>query len=296
MNLKISEEFKNKIPPLTEDEFKQLRDNIVADGEVYEPIVVWNGVIVDGHNRWKIIQEHPEIPYRVKEMDFSDKWAAFEWMYKKQLGRRNLTDEQRMMVIGKLYEARKNTEAFKGNQYTQRSGGAQNGHQLKTAEIIAHELGIGHNTVKRAEKFAQGVEAVRAVSPEAAEKILSGKANITKTEVQELAKAEPEKVKEAAEAIKENRPKKVTLPQYHDYHKGKTDDLPEPQIPTDPNWEPDFELDDLLEEARGVTGNFLKQIQRVMRENRKMVSENLAEVTTVLDEVINGIEKLKEEF
>lgn len=90
-------------------------------------------------------------------------------MYRNQLGRRNLTDEQRTVLIGKMYEARKRTEAFKGNQYS--SGGAQNEHKQKTgrtAEQIATELGIGKETVKRAEKFAKGVDAIRAESTEAA--------------------------------------------------------------------------------------------------------------------------------
>ena len=85
IELKIDSEFRDKIPPLTDAEFQQLRENILADGEVYEPIAVWNNVIVDGHNRWRIVQENPQIPFRTKEMDFADKWAAFEWMYRKQL-------------------------------------------------------------------------------------------------------------------------------------------------------------------------------------------------------------------
>ena len=55
--LTIDPEFRDKIPPLTETEYAQLRENILADGEVYEPIVVWNGTIIDGHNRWKIFFE-----------------------------------------------------------------------------------------------------------------------------------------------------------------------------------------------------------------------------------------------
>lgn len=290
--LKVDPEFQNKIPPLTADEFRQLEENILEDGEVYEPIITWNGVIVDGHNRWKIVQAHPEIPYKTREMDFPDKWAAFDWMYKKQLGRRNLTDEQRMMVIGKLYEARKQSH---GGQI---SGSAQNGHSLKTAEIIAHELGIGHNTVKRAEKFAQGVDAIRKVDPEVAEKILAGKANISKAEVQSLAKAEPEVVKETAKSIKEGKHSKYFLPgaNNRNYHKEKEENLPKPQIPSDPNWMPEYGFDDLVEEAKGITSNFVKQMRRLMEDNRELVSGNFAEFEKVLNEVENELEKLKEEF
>jgi hypothetical protein len=67
IQLKIDSEFRDKIPPLTEAEFSQLEENIISDGEVYEPIVAWNGTIVDGHNRYSIVQKHPEIPFRVKD-------------------------------------------------------------------------------------------------------------------------------------------------------------------------------------------------------------------------------------
>ena len=133
--LRVDPEFRDKIPPLTDAEFEQLRENILSDGEVYEPIVVWNGTIIDGHNRWRILQEHPEIPYKVKEMEFTDKWAAFEWMYRKQLGRRNISDEQKTYLLGKLYEARKQTRGGdRGNQYTKEAN-RQNG-DLATGRTV----------------------------------------------------------------------------------------------------------------------------------------------------------------
>jgi len=36
---------------------------------------------------------------------------------------------------------------------------------------IAKELGVGQKTVERAEKFAKGVDALKEVSPEAADKV-----------------------------------------------------------------------------------------------------------------------------
>ena len=47
--IRIDPEFANKIPPIGEEEFNQLRENILAAGEVFEALVVWNGVLVDGH-------------------------------------------------------------------------------------------------------------------------------------------------------------------------------------------------------------------------------------------------------
>lgn len=306
MNLKISEEFKNKIPPLTEDEFKQLRDNIVADGEVYEPIVVWNGVIVDGHNRWKIIQEHPEIPYRVKEIDFSDKWAAFEWMYKKQLGRRNLTDEQKTLLAGKMYEARKKSvgaqEGHEGrNQHTTANSDKMSTlatrREIKdgTAGEIGKEIGMGARSVRRAEKFAHGIDALTAVSPKAAEIVLAGKANISKGDVAELAKKNEKEIKAVAKAIENGQSLKATTFPSGAVSKPKEDDQMKPVISRDRDAPPpEYTLDDLLEELRAVNEDYIRKCRIIIGHHKQMIQDNAAEVSTVFHEVITELEKMEE--
>ena len=221
IELKIDPEFQAKIPPLTDDEFKQLRENIINDGEVYEPICVWNGTIVDGHNRWKVIQEFPDIPFRIKEMLFDDKWAAFDWMYAKQLGRRNLTDEQRTLLIGKMYEARKHShgasDGFRGNQ----SVSIQNGYLAKEptriADQIADELGIGKGTVIRAAQFTKGMEAVSSVSPEAANIILKGNSGAAKRMFKTFVMLTRKQSKSLLKLLflvisKRKKPKQINLP------------------------------------------------------------------------------------
>lgn len=62
MELRIDPEFESKIPPLSAEEFRQLEENILSDGIVINPIIVWNGVIVDGHNRFHILEgNHAEL-------------------------------------------------------------------------------------------------------------------------------------------------------------------------------------------------------------------------------------------
>ena len=128
--LRIDPEFESKIPPLTEEEYQLLEENILQDGVVLNPLIVWNGCIVDGHNRFRIIQAHPEIKYTVFEKEFPDRYAAIAWICCNQLGRRNLTPQQKKYLIGQRYEAEKQAESFRGNQYTlmSESGCAQNGH------------------------------------------------------------------------------------------------------------------------------------------------------------------------
>ena len=63
INLKIDPEFQSQIPPLTDDEFKQLEENILKEGKLISPLIVWGNTLVDGHNRYEIVQEHPEISF-----------------------------------------------------------------------------------------------------------------------------------------------------------------------------------------------------------------------------------------
>ena len=62
INLKIDPEFQSQIPPLTDDEFKQLEENILKEGKLISPLIVWNNTLVDFPNRKQIVHEilHPE--------------------------------------------------------------------------------------------------------------------------------------------------------------------------------------------------------------------------------------------
>ena len=163
MNFKIDHEFASRIPPLTDDEFHQLEDNILSDGVVINPIIVWNGVIVDGHNRFRILEQHPHIKYTIHEKSFDDRFAALAWICKNQLGRRNLSPEQKKYLIGKQYESEKAShgasDGFRGNQH-QELVSCQLGNLPKkdrTCERVAKENGIGMRSVFRAESFAKAV-------------------------------------------------------------------------------------------------------------------------------------------
>lgn len=325
--LRTEPEYENKIPPLTPEEFMQLEENILAEGRVLVPIDTWNGVIIDGHHRWKVIQKHPEIPYDVREHDFPDKWAAFDWMYKNQLGRRNLTDEQRTYMIGKMYEARKNSH---GNHAERGEDGkylsAQNGHlgecRVRQDEVIGKELGIGHNTVRRAEKFAKGIDALRNVAPEVADKVLSGEVTTTKHAVSHLAKIPPEELKRAAKQMIEEKTVKVPLVEEAShvpstqvksvlkvkksdedgYSKARRklnqiiDDAYRPML--DEGSQSAFDINDLVEDIEANGGSYVALLNRTINQRRdlmrteadkELIRQAVAEILNAIMEVRNSV-------
>ena len=126
--LKIEPQFKNLIRPLQRKEYLQLEQNILSEG-CRDPIILWNGVIVDGHNRYEICMRH-QIPFAVIEMDFACKAEAIAWICANQLGRRNISEETRKFLIGKQFEAEKLAGTIKNP-----NGNNQYGAYIETADI-----------------------------------------------------------------------------------------------------------------------------------------------------------------
>ena len=135
--------------------------NILKEERVLNPIITWNGYIVDGHTRYQILRKYPFIPFEVIEKEFSSRYEALAWICKNQLGRRNLTPEQKKFLIGKQAEAEKQIKSFHGNQYTlaSESGLVQNEPDRTkhgSRSKVAAEHGTSESYVYRAEQFAKG--------------------------------------------------------------------------------------------------------------------------------------------
>ena len=207
--LRINPDFEKVIPPLSDDEFQQLEANILAEGEAYTPIFTWNGFIVDGHNRYRIIQKHPEIVFRVREREFNNSYEVMSWICDTQLGRRNLTFTQRKVLIGRRYEAEKMShggqERFSGSKKDDSPSGPR-GHledmYKTTREKLAKEMGVSPRTVARAAEFTRGLDAAEEVAPGFEREVLSGAINPTQKEIIAIAKAPPD---ERQELIRELR-------------------------------------------------------------------------------------------
>lgn len=93
--MEVKEEFKNLIPALSVEEYAQLEANILEEG-IREPIITWNGFIIDGHNRFSIAQRF-DLEYKTTSKHFSNENLVKIWMLDNQFGKRNLTDAQRYL-------------------------------------------------------------------------------------------------------------------------------------------------------------------------------------------------------
>lgn len=132
-------------------------------------------------------------------------WAAIVWMCRNQLGRRNLTDVQRTLLIGEVYRAQKMKQGT-NNQYVQaKSEKHQSGVFQKdngTAKIVAKDFGVGSRTVERASCFVDGLDVAESVSKGFKEAILTGTVKAPKNVIQGIRNIPEAKRSAAVEAIK----------------------------------------------------------------------------------------------
>ena len=201
--LRINPKFEQIIPPLTADEFAQLEENILKLGRVTDSIKIWNGFIIDGHHRYKIIQKHPDIPYTTDEMSFDSEYEAIAWMCNAQLGRRNITEANRQYLLGKRYAAEKEIRGGDRKSKDQKSmvqiGPLISPH--KTRQKLADETNTNVSYIKNCDRFARGVDAAEEVVPGIRNKILTGEIVPAKSEIYGLTKIPKEERKEAVELL-----------------------------------------------------------------------------------------------
>ena len=190
INLKIDPEFQSQIPPLTDDEFKQLEENILKEGKLISPLIVWGNILIDGHNRYAILQKHPEIYFSTMPLPFESREEVLAWICKNQLGRRNLTPEQKYYLMGKQYEAEK--AAHGGDRKSRDAKSSSLKANLidnsKTCDRIAEENGVSKDTVIRASKYMKGVEIAEELIPGLKQSILSGQTKVSKADMHRLAR------------------------------------------------------------------------------------------------------------
>lgn len=105
MNITIDKEFRTLITPHTEEEFAGLEALCLKYG-IQDSLKTWNGILIDGHNRYEIAEKHG-LEFKTEEMEFTSRDDAKEWIIDNQLSRRNLDKWQKFDLVKKREEIEK---------------------------------------------------------------------------------------------------------------------------------------------------------------------------------------------
>ena len=199
-DLTVDPEFRDLIPPLNEEELKLLEESLVADG-CESPLIVWNGVIIDGHNRYAICRKH-DIPFSIQEKHFDSREEVMLWMLRNQLGRRNLNNYQRVELVLKFEPLVKNAaeqRMMAGKAANPVPTLAQGQTKGKTRDHLSEAAGVSHGTFAKAKKLVQSAD------EETKRELRAGKVTVNRAYT-ELLEKEHEGETKICERCKQEKP------------------------------------------------------------------------------------------
>ena len=304
--LEIDQEFKTLIRPLRKDEYLQLEVNLTIDG-CRDPIITWNNIIIDGHNRYEICNRL-RIPYAVREMPFESRDQVIVWICNNQLGRRNISEETRRYLIGKQYElekvARKNPPNINGfNQYKQRDKKERGESFRRTAQKLSTQYHVSTGAVQKYAIFSRALDTVGRADPELPGKILSGTFKISHENLVALSKMPPEEIRRIG-----SKPENLQRPftsysdtrkEFLDIDEEPADSMEEnlPLIKVTPKHDPDAEITGLtltvpswvssIERARklanmsAASADARSRLEKALLALQEKVSEILSDIREV---------------
>jgi N6-adenosine-specific RNA methylase IME4 len=177
VNLKIKREYESILPKLPKEEYEALKESIAKEGLHYPIIVNPNGIILDGHQRYRICKElgiKPKVKIRVFKNPLLEKRFVIET----NLLRRHLNDYQKAELAYPLLEIER--ELARQRQLSKLKhvgkrvslGSNEHNEQGKARDIVAKKVGLSPITFQRA------ITIIEKVPEELKEKVRRGKVSI----------------------------------------------------------------------------------------------------------------------
>ena len=199
----IDEEFKGLLPMLDSETLKLLEGNIIENG-CRDALVLWNNILIDGHNRYEICTRL-DIQFNTVAKEFESREEAKIWIITTQVSRRNLSPKQLSHYRGLHYRAERIIKSGH-NQYVNKSAGSHNDYEQKskrTVEQLSEHYKVSPPTIQRDAKASEGTEAIGEASAEAMRMILAEEVKIDKKDLIAIAAMSKEEIAEIARQIEE---------------------------------------------------------------------------------------------
>ncbi len=191
--LSIDPEFASLLRPLSEDERRDLERSCREHGTIRDPIVTWQGKIVDGHNRYEIANEYG-LSYTTIELDLDTIDEVREWIIRNQFGRRNNEPNERRRLTS-LMDAIVNSDKVEPVKPDVPKGRAERVRQ-------ALDLDVSRRTVAR---DLQAADAIKELPIEARRKIESGQVEASNNAMVRYSQLPEEKKIQVADLIAHSR-------------------------------------------------------------------------------------------
>ena len=201
----VLSEMAELLPPLTGEQLAALEADILKNG-CYSPVIVNEDmVVIDGHNRQRLCEQHG-LPYQMAVFSFEDMLEAKQWALDTQKGRRNLDKWELGKIALRLKpdieaRAKENMSAGGGDQKSEdaKSGLATLPNPISpvdTRKELADAVGLGERTMGKVMQIDEHAPAAVKEALDSGDLSINQGYNITR-QVREL----PEEQREEAAAL-----------------------------------------------------------------------------------------------
>ena len=183
--------------PAGKKEMSLLEKSLMEDG-CQEPVIIWNGTVLDGHKRVKFCRCEG-IDFRTEEMNFPTHEDAVAWVCRRRLQGLPARKHIYRYLVGRLYLAQKELyiRSYQNDTKPRAAGSKPKPPYSLTRDVlqpIASEYGMAPETVYRFAVFAGAVDRIAGREPELARAILSEEVTLKREDVVELADKEDRKI------------------------------------------------------------------------------------------------------
>lgn len=181
--------------PLSEEELQKLELSLMREG-CREPIVVWEGNILDGHKRYEICS-YEEIEYSIEMKQFSSRDEAILWLCRKRIPEIDKDSWPYRYLTGKALVCTRNlihAHQWEDSQLFEGITVASENKVGRIAAIVAQMVGVNRNTVDRYGRYAKDMDKIAEKDAGLFSAILSGKITITFAKATEWAEMDSAKL------------------------------------------------------------------------------------------------------
>lgn len=134
---------------------------------IREPLVLWQGILIDGHNRYEIAKRH-NLPFTTVDYQFNDRSDVRIWIVNNQFARRDLNAYERSLLALKIKpdiakKAKENQGTRSDLNIPQTFGESKeettdkepqkNEHNNETDTQVAKLAGVSRETIRKVEQI-----------------------------------------------------------------------------------------------------------------------------------------------
>lgn len=179
----IETEFYNLTVPNTDEEQKRFEESILRDG-CLEPIITWDGVIIDGHKRYLLCRDE-RIDYTVREVQFPSRTKAMAWVCRRRIEGLTPGTPIYKYLHGKWFNCLKPAYQEmidkKLIDYPVDPDG-----RIRISKVMAKELGFNYCMVERNRIYANHIDKIARNDSDLFWAIMEGRIKVTVKDVQLL--------------------------------------------------------------------------------------------------------------